>query len=49
MLYDHFYQNGGMMRFGLRVTDDKVDDSPFILIVDTIKLKDVVIHLTKIS
>lgn len=48
-LYDYFEGNGVMMRHWLRVKDNFLGDTPFILIVDKNKLKEVNLHLTKIS
>ena len=48
-LYDCFIGDGVMMRHWLRVKDNVLGDTPFMLIVDKNKLNEVNIHLTKIS
>lgn len=49
MLYDFFQDDSVKMRHWLRVNDDMLEDTLFILIVDNNKLEDVILHLSNLK
>lgn len=49
MLYDFFQDDSVKMRHWMRVKDDKLEDTPFILFVDNNRLEDVILHLSNLK